>query len=491
MFNSSYNSLANYTLLDAGDARQLSHKLEVLFKVIERHYLEIGHDFLENDERSIALQEEMKSYVKKMNEIKALPLSFRLRVMDQFQQHYASFFDSEYVDLALKSYEIASKLILSRLHEPDFRMALLEVSISTLMLSTRHLLYRLKHHQAVGAEHLSIAYDLVGQVFQILTYLEDEDKARVNEFKTCLCWYEFLLRMDFFSKDDTEQDQVIKVLDQYIEDVKVTFYEAGDVLPQQLDHDVHRLYLQVFPAYPELLPQLAMKFEKQETQVDVIVLELTSFFDCICMAATHKETNVEIQRGCELIRRTLLSRMRKDTRRASSDSDVILDVNIGKAFMNKLFSEVKHVHTGELPDTWSVLDYSRSGASLKSTTHTKRLEKLTIGHLVGLRWIGGLKDMGYQLGFVRWYKHSESEDMIGIEFFKLAYYMKTALRANKKKTIVLQERNDSHVVWLPHANVVVGEKFLLRRRDGTQKVSVKEVLSSGDNYSRVHMIASE
>lgn len=493
MFDSPYDSLANYTNLNAGDPRQLSHKMEVLFKMIERHHAEIGHDFVAGDAPCVALQDEMKDYLKKMNEVEKLPLHFRIRVMDLFQQHYASYFDSDYVDLALESYHIATQLIVPHLQElnQQFHMALLEVSIASLTLSIRDLRQRFKKHRAVCKKNLTIIYALTDQIFQVITHLEAENKERIEVFKTCLCWHEFFLRMDFFSKDEDEQDQVIAVLARYIDQVHVSFYESGEMLPQQLDSDVHKLYLQVFPAYPELLPQLAMKFEKQETQIDVIILDLTKFFDCICIATMDKGSETTIQRGCELIRRTLLSRMRKDVRRGSSDSDVILDVSISKAFIHKLFSEVKHVHTEELPDTWSVIDYSRSGVSLKSTTHTKRLEKLTIGHLVGLRWIGGLKDMGYQLGFVRWYKHTDTEDMIGIEFFKRAYYMKPALRKNNKRTIMLQEKKDSHVVWLPHANVVVGDKLSLQQRDGMKKVQIKEVLSAGDNYSRVHIMDSE
>ena len=491
MFDSHYDSLAHCTGLDAGDPRKLSNKIEVLFKMTERHLSEVDGCFVDNKQCQ-ALREEMKDYLRKINEVESLPLHFRIRVMDIFQQHYASFFDSEYVTLALKSYQIASRLMVQKLFETgnEFHLALMEITIASLTMSIRDLRTKFKKYQTIDRQNPRIVYELVDHVFQSLTLLANVNSERVQVFKTCLCWYEFLLRMDFFSKDGKEQDQVIAVLNKYIHRVDVSFFESGDVLPQQLDSDIHKLYLQVFPSYPDLLPQLVMKFESHETQVDTIVLDLTNFFDRICMMVNKHGVSQHERRGCEMIRKTLLSRMRKEVRRESPDTDVILDNSITKAFVNKLFSEIKHVHTEELPDTWAVTDYSRSGVSLKSTAHTKRLNKVTIGHLVGLRWIGSLKGMGYQLGFVRWYKHTGQEEMIGIEFFKIGYYMKPGW-ADETRTIVLQEKKDPHVIWLPHVHASIGDTLLLQSREGDQTVYIKDKLLVGDNYTRVRIVSEE
>lgn len=448
------------------------------------------------------LQGDILNYVEYLNHIKNLPLDFRMHTLKSL--HEVRFLNDDIISAMFVSYRLSAELIVREVGLVKRSLATIVIlAIDALNLSILKLKRVLTVHHAPEAEDIRCVFYVTRLAMRALPKLEPKAGEYSKKLLLTLTWHELIRRLDFFSKERKTQFVLIQELERYIDNIQPALYFKGSVLPK-LGHK--HFFLQVFPDQSDHLSEVVTEFKEAVAQREMLLFSLHDFLDAVtdkkrqAKLSLHRQKETAFRKreqlqdvilGADMILKSLLVRLRHGMRREVQNTQVILqlDAALAMAQSRKSYHQDHHMNSvkeEELPNTWDVLNYSVRGARLCSREASVLPAELTLGALVGMRWVGDVS--GQVLGFVRWYKFQDNRYYVGIEFLGLACQLRRAVTM-QKKWIVLQEASKQGDVWFPDYWVEEGMAFIMPI-DGQQSIHcyVDKVLQRGVNYSRCKVV---
>ncbi|MDQ6962730.1 MAG: hypothetical protein Q9M28_09435 [Mariprofundaceae bacterium] len=481
---SDINSLASEhnADIDIGNTHALSSRIRIQFDIIQRE-LKLLPKLFDNTRKDCwKMREEIKKYLSMLNHQQDLPLYFRLEVMDFFQKYYASYFDSEYIIVALKSYQITIELLNSE--GMTYRLDILRIAIAAITITILDLKIHRQQYQPIEKKKGMLLYSVLHHVFPFIDFLDDKHAKDLELLGQKVCQYVLLQRMDFFSKDLNEQKLIVEKLNQYSGRISSHFYTKGEML--YLPTDQLHSYLAIYPQYPSTFTKVITKFKHETSQNNMILLDLNLFLDQIIHLSKDSPRQDE-RNTCKLIRDSLLRFSRTSPRQITEkDVNVFLDLDATTAFQNRrLFKRgCDHDTNKRLNANWQIIDYSKTGLSLKNKSQ-QHFDVFQKGLLVGVQWTEELSllDTKYQLGFLRWYKTKGDEEQIGIEFFKKAYMIRFAV-FHADESVVIQEKTNPNILWVPSPYMHLDDSVHIYENKNIYSYRIEQILETGLNFSR-------
>lgn len=482
------------TDLYIGNEKLLDNKLRYTFTAL----LNRIEDSSPTDHEAFdILQNELLSYLKNLNNIKDLPLQFRIHTLKSL--HHSHVLHDELISCMLMSYRVAVELIMRETgRSPRYFSDILGLSVDALNLSVVKLKRTLTKHHAPATEDIRCVFHIARLAMRVLPDIQKVNVDSAGKFLLTFTWHELIRRLDFFSKERKSQVVLIQELERYIEHIHPVLYLKGKKFST---HRERMIFLQVFPDQPDHLSEIVTGILGVAKR-DTILFSLNDFLDAVSQekrkaqaalkkkdhdfASQERESLLDVTMGAEMILKSLLLRLRHGMRRKVEDTQVILQLDAARAMAQSRSSyhddhRIESIREEEKTNSWDVLNYSVRGARLCSHVDTVLPNDLKLGALVGMRWIGEVA--GQVLGFIRWYKFQNNHYYIGIEFLGLACQLRKAVTM-QRTWIVLQEVKAPDKVWFPDYWVEEGVAFIMPI-DAQQSVHcyVDKIIQRGPNYS--------
>ncbi len=537
--------------LNLGRAELLSDALTLPFTDIDSR---LGHYVLgaTTDEKR-QLRRSMKNYLGRLNANPHIPLKFRLKVLNRFEQEL-DLFDADMTAAVLNAHKIGVALVqeAARLDQKYFPH-LVDMISHAIELAIKLLRIDLEHYRPPAIIVTRQFFELAKLGLEISTQLDPAHADKTARLQQAICKHEFLRRLDFFKHDQARQQMIWHELQYHIKAIQACFYRQGQDMP----HD-NRISLLINLNRPHENGQVIQQTNQQQAAFDCIAMPLDAFIARLGKGIRsvkqvlgdqqqqHKALHTEDALNSTMIGGTaillaLKSEKRHQARQSQNNIKVQLLEDLCSS-MIKAFSTPQDKNTdagNDVGATWTVVDITADGMCLErmhsTTQRAQPGEQLSrepdrqsggkigeqLGKMVGLHWrFAAIDDSNTppsaqqskiipaRLGFIRWVKeHKSGEQRIGIAFFqprpaqqRQAFILAKAivLGGNKdlqeKRTwpILIKPHKSSHIAIFPDRNIYKNMSFMVLQDDQhNQHFKVQQIMIAGANYTRCEIIPAK
>ncbi|MDQ6969470.1 MAG: hypothetical protein Q9M16_03050 [Mariprofundus sp.] len=537
--------------LNLGRAELLSDALTLPFTDIDSR---LGHYVLgaTTDEKR-QLRRSMKNYLGRLNANPHIPLKFRLKVLNRFEQEL-DLFDADMTAAVLNAHKIGVALVqeAARLDQKYFPH-LVDMISHAIELAIKLLRIDLEHYRPPAIIVTRQFFELAKLGLEISTQLDPAHADKTARLQQAVCKHEFLRRLDFFKHDQAHQQMIWHELQYHIKAIQACFYRKGQHIAS-----ANRITLFINLNRPHENGQLIQPSKQQQAAFDCIAMPLDAFIARLGKGIRsvkqvlddqqqqHKALHTEdalnsTMIGGIAILLALKSEKRHQARQSQKNIKVQLLENLCSSII-KAFPTPQDNNTdadNDVPASWTVVDITADGMCLerihsatqrpqpgseKSGEQSDRQSAGQIGELlgkmVGLHWSFAATDdsntppsaqqsetIPARLGFIRWVKeHKSGEQRIGIAFFQprpaqqQAFILAKAIvlggnqGLQQKRTwpILIKPQKTSHIAIFPDRNIYKNMSFMVLQDDHHhQPFKVRQIMIAGANYTRCEIIPAK
>jgi len=505
--------------LDLGKAELLTDALILPFTDIEGRLSQLA--LSTSDIEAKRMRKSMKSYLGRLNANPHIPLKFRLKVLNRFEQEL-NLFDGEMTAAVLNAHKIGVLLVQEKARsEADYYPVLIDMLANAIELSVKLLRLSLEQYRAQPILATRQFFDLARlglDVAAASTALPADSAARLYK---AVCSHELLRRLDFFAHPPAMQQRIWLELQHHIGVLTPSFLRQGS---SATDHTGPLLLTNLNrpndPAGMQLQLNGPLSF-------DAIVIPVHAFSQRLEMAAHHAtsilhqpsmqkqalHTEHELENtllGCSAILRALSGEQRHGERGPQVDARIVLHLDAVRAIRDAFSSgdgiEKKRPTTSPrgASNTWRIANLHKDGVCLERVDGGSI--PLIVGALVSLHWLlpddiaplpFSQEEPRIHLGMVRWIKAVKpGEQRLGIEFIGEGYHLALAVMpgggrdAEERRTwpVLLRQHQGKRSMILPETGIYRGMTLILSQagRQAPFKVSIVDEVAL--NHTRCHII---
>jgi len=488
---------------ELGSAKLLTHAITRPFADIENRLSRQWGARSEHDAEQ--LQSDMKAYLSLLNASPMIPLKFRLKVLNHFENEL-DLFDDQLAATLLDAYKIAAKMLQQAANrDPGYYPALIDVAVNAIEIAIHLFRLSLEIYQSPSILVIRRIFSLERLGLNALQAMpEGSEEARAH-IQHLVSWYELLKALDFFGKSPSEQKIIWQLLQKDAGELQPRFYQYQDAPPSRLPGKVFLLSNLSRPDQAPYITRLPKKFPG-----DVILIPMSHFLSH--MAEENKKAKI-LLRDEDLQRKVMSTE--DELQLTMIGSGLILDdLSIKKRAKRYQYHETRVYVSGDLHrvfagtgdagnmsgytftpfelnsgNTWLIADISKSGAGLMR--HYSSRTEIEIGAMAGLHW--PLHKGEPELGFIRWFREPKpGEQRLGIEFLRGHFRSINAsvagagaivsLKMIPPWPVIAERRLDSLRVFSPEKNIFAGSILNFSNTDHPGPYKVNHIIRTGPNY---------
>lgn len=511
--------------LELGRAELLTDALILPFTDIEGRLSQLA--FSANALEANNLRKSMKSYLGRLNSNPHIPLKFRLKVLNRFEQEL-DLFDGEMTAAVLNAHKIGVVLVQEKARSaPDYYPVLVDMVANAIELSVK--LLRLSLEQYHGQSILATRqfFDLARLGLDVAAASVDLPADSVSRLYKAICNHELLRKLDLFAHTPAMQQRIWLEMQYHVGLLTPCFFRQGSTPPAAC-------------TAPLLLTNLNRPNDPATTctelneppAFDAIMIPAGPFTERLEMAAHHASTVLhqpDMQKqtlhtehelentllGCRAILNALSGEKRSEEERGDRiNARVVLQLDAARAIRDAFHSDdgvEKKLTAAENSDhSWRIANLHTSGLCLERVN--AGAIPLIVGALVGLQWLlpeHDAPDLPFdqknpqcipplkRLGVVSWIKVVKpGEQQIGIAFLAEGYHLAVAVmpgggsdaEARRTWPVLLRQQERKRIMILPDPGIHRGMIFMLSQGERHAAFKVSDVEEVALNYTRSHII---
>jgi len=489
--------------LDLGKAELLTDALTLPFTDIEQRLNQyvVGVSAAETE----FLRKSMKNYLARLNSNPLIPLHFRLKVLNRFEEEL-ELFDAEMTAAVLNAHKIGVEMVQKAARgQPSYYQILVEMVASAIELAVRLLRHTLERYMSPSVLATRQVFELARLGLSVVPVLKEEaDKEKLRLFQT-ISNHEILRSLDFYGKSVEKQKMIWEELQHHVGLLRPRLCRKDDKVPDFKEQTL----LVTSLARPNDAAKVMDKLPSTLMN-DCIVIPLGEYVDRLIVAINRVERvlqSPELQKndlhtehslwttivGGNAMLDAMRTKERQSQRRDISGTRVILNWDIIKSFQDynaKLILNEYEFAPSEAINAkaWSITNLSNQGVGLERVEN-EPLSK-NVGSMVGISWIPHRGEP--MLGFVRWIKQPKSgEQRMGIEFFHDHYKLVrgaligTGEEGTRMRSwpLLIKPGKQHHFAMFPDPKIFKNMVFAISADGKSTHLKVKEVIDAGQNYS--------
>jgi len=456
------------------------------------------------------LRRKMKNYLDRLNANPLIPLNFRMKVLNQFEQEL-ELFDAEMTAAVLNAHKIGVDLVQKAAREESgYYTYLIDMVSNAIELAVKLLLLSLAQHRAPAVISTRQFFDLARLGLNVARVLDKRSHARQQRLYKAVCNYELLRALNFYGKTETQQKMTWEELQYHIGVLQPQFYRDGESPGEManksfLVSNINRPNepARFFNSLPDPLRHacIVIPMDAFMNRLDTALKRVKSVLENqdIQKKSLHTEDSLQTTLvGGSAILYALRNEKREDRSSDQPKAHVILEWDAARAFNSVFSSAAAWWGESDTADTsaWSVIHISNHGVDVERISS----EPLPyhIGSFVGLKWIPDAKQP--TLGFISWFKEVKpGECHIRIHFLKdqcqlaqaTIYAGDEALHSKRTWPILVKPGKSSIITIFPDPHIARKMVFVISRNDKNAYFKVKEVITSGPNATVCQMVRAK
>jgi len=489
--------------LELGKAELLTDALTLPFTNIEKRLNQYIAG--SSSDEKILLQKSIKSYLAKLNANPMIPLNYRLKVLGRFEQEL-ELFDAEMTAAVLNSHKIGVDLVRKAAkNEPSYYRILVDMVSNALELAVKMLRIGLEKYQSPAVLTTRQAFDLMRLGLSVIPALSTKDVSEKQRLFQAVSNHEMMRMLDFYSKTPHEQQVTWQELQHHTNILEPYFLRKTDKL-EKISGETFIITCCSRPNDPaKVTSSLPDKMNS-----DLIIMVADQFIDRLITALDRVETvlkNPALQRndlhteealngtiiGGNAILNTLRSRDRNADRKTYAGTRLVIEWDAAKALKEANTAQVLDEYEfapsdHSIPDTWSIVNISRSGVGLE------RLDDNTpttvVSSLIGMSWIPHNNEP--LLGIISWLKEVKlGEQRMGIHFFEQGFKLYQGMimggaaddaSLSRSWPVLVKPGKRHHTAVFPDCRIFKNMAFTLRQGGKGAYFKVIEISKTGANY---------
>lgn len=489
--------------LELGTAELLTDALILPYSNIEKQLAQFAISGSPDEVEH--LRKNMKNYLGRLNANPHIPLSFRMKVLNNFEREL-ELFDGEMTTAVLNAHKIAVDLVQKAARdEPSYYQYLVDMISNAIELAVKLLLISLQHYRAPAVITTRQFFELARLGLNVAGVLEKKLHAKKQRLWKAICDYELLRKLDFHDKTQLQQRKIWQELQSHINVLEPQFYRDGE----RLAETGNKLFLVTNINRPNE-PAETVDSLPDPLNKTCIIIPMDTFMDRLYTALKRVRSileNLDKQKidlhteealqttliGGSAIISTLRRTEHKDHSSRPSDAHIMLEWDVEKA-ISSAYSNAASKGKTETTDAeaWSVISVSDNGIDMERMSSAPLPHH--IGSLVGLMWDPNQKQPA--LGFVRRFVEVKpGEQRIEIEFFtdkcqlsKAAIYSGSGDLGSKRSwPVLIKPGTDSFTAIFPDPQISRKMVFSIFRDGKSAYFKVEKVVVSGPNASVCQM----
>ena len=483
--------------LQLGQAELLTDALTLPFSNIENRLAQFV--ISSSNEESEQLRRSMKQYLGRLNSNPLIPLQFRMKVLNRFEQQL-DLFDGDMTAAVLNSHKIAVEMVQKAARSNDsYYPILVDMLSNSIELALKLLQISLEKYQAPAIIATRQFFELARLGLGVAAALDHQHQIKVKRLHVAICKFELLRLLDFYGKTIEEQSQTWKELQFHIDCLQAYLCRSSE--PHQTFNGSRFLVSNL--NRPNDAAKVLTELPDQ-LDYDCILIPVDTLISRISLAVEHiqgllssKERQKDLYTeeamlttlvGGTAILNALKSGKRESNRRDVPETHISIEWNPGKA-LSLLDSDVDNRRPDNRTNQWLVINSNRKGACIERLS-SNSLEGY-VGCLIGLHWLP--ESELPRLAFIRWAKEVKSgEQRLGIEF------LQGRLQLVKGMILAGGENMDLNRSWpvlitaagkgfytalFPDNRIYRNMTFALMKDNKRAHYRISRIVKKGPNYS--------
>jgi len=492
--------------VDLGQAEMLTDALLHRFDDLEQRL----NTYIVGSAGGDKLRKNMQAYLSRLNSNTLIPLHFRLKVLNRFEEQL-DLFDAEMTAAILNAHKIGIDMVQKEAQEePSYYPVLVNMVSHAIELAGRLMRDILGSYQVPAVITIRQVFDLMRLGLVILPELAAESEDERKRFYTSIVRYEVLRNLDFFSKTKEQQLMMMDELEHHVDKLKPHYLAKGAT--RSLEMKGFSLLVTNL-SRPHDTGQV-MPFPPQTVATDYLIVPMDDFIDKLVLSIDRAEKvlknpvlqskDIQIEKSLATTvvgGNAMLDALRTKSRDSERQEYGNAKLSVGWTLLKSMAdSEEKDEVSGELisgeedlsllagKGAWTVMNISKQGQAIERLSDDDL--PLGVGSLVGLHWLPHRGEP--QFGFIRWIKFPKlGEQQLGLEFYLQEYVSVPAVMLSvgdtkKNRTwsvLATFEQDGEHTLIFPDITIFKGMVISIvdDKRGGYFKVAT--VQKVGPNYS--------
>ena len=482
--------------LELGKAELLTDAITLPFTDIESRLNRYAINSSPDEQKQ--LRSSMKSYLGRLNSNPLIPLNFRLKVLQRFEQEI-NLFDAEMTAAVLNAHKIAIELVQKEArNNPRYYAPLVEMIANAVELALKILQLTLAQYRATPVIATRQFFELARLGLDVAESLDETLASNAERLVLAIAQHELLRAIDLYSKTPEQQQLVLRELAFHLPALQAKLCHKQKAV-SRLDGPFLLTNMSRPNDPPALMQQLqgSLPFDAIVLPVSELIKRLTTAVEHVqSLQANRDRQKSELHTedamqttliGGGAILQALNNRTERVEREAKPTNRLQLQWDCAKAFIE---SGRGRQESGEVDASkaWSIINLGSSGACIESLHECGEAD--IVGSMLGLQWPPASERP--VLGFVRWMKLGRGGQQLGIEFFKQPVKLLHASiesgseEMNNKRSwpVLIQPGKGSLTVWFPEHRIYRNMVFAINSKDEKLYFKVLEVSEQGPNYSR-------
>ena len=477
-----------------------------------------------SSEQGEQLRKSMKHYLGRLNSNPLIPLQFRMKVLNRFEQDLG-LFDGEMTAAVLNSHKIAVEMVQKAARSNKAYYAdLVEMLSNSIELALKLLLIAQEKYQAPAIIATRQFFELARLGLSVASAMEQQQQVGLKRLHKAICEFELLRKLDFYGKTGEQQQLTWKELHYHLDSLQAHLCRRGSPHPsfngsRFLVTNLNRPNdtAMVLSELPELL-----EYDCILIPIDMLVSRVSTAVEHIQTILSSQERRQELFTeeamlttlvGGKAILKALKTTSRESQRSDFSEGQFLLEWDAARA-LNRLGEAIRsngHIAaSSQLRQTaWQIHDISDQGACIVKTE--QRCTHDHVGKLIGLTLCPKQSDTHidspkieafgqslFKLGFVRWAKEIKTgEQRLGIEFLQGRLQLVNGLMLAGGDNMELKRSwpvlitaagMGNHTALFPDPRVYRNMTFGLLKDEQQVHYRIKQVLHKGVNYSLCNIV---
>jgi len=503
--------------IELGQAEMLTDALLTKFDDLEQRL----NTYISGSSGGDVLRKQMQAYLSRINSNVLIPLHFRLKVLNRFEEQL-DLFDAEMTAAVLNAHKIGIDMVQKEaLKEPSYYRILVDMVSQAIELAGTLMRDILGSYQAPPIITVRQVFDLMRLGLAVVKEIPGDAEKETKRLYMAIVRYELLRNLDFFSKTKPEQNMMMDELQHHIGILTPYLVKKGELRrPEVKGYSLLVTNLSRPNDTAQVIP-----FLPEASVTDVLVVPMDDFLDRLVTAIDRaekvmksavlqsKELQVEHSLkttvvGGNAILDALRTKSRDAVRQEYGNAKLVVGWSLTQSISDiqddddskSAIFEQQAVDTPKRVPTlgnWTVMNVSREGLAIERLSNLE--PERGVGSMVGLHW---KPHRGEPLfGFIRWIRYPKlGEQQIGLEFYLRNYVPVRAVMLSigdskvKRAWSVLAtfEKDGEHTIVFPDTTVFKGMVFSVSDDSYGGFFKVILVESVGPNYSICNVrIASE
>jgi len=494
---------------DLGQAEMLTDALLHRFDDLEQRL----NTYIVGSAGGNKLRKNMQAYLSRLNSNTLIPLHFRLKVLNRFEEQL-DLFDAEMTAAVLNAHKIGIDMVQKEAQEEaSYYPVLVNMVSHAIELAGRLMRDILGGYQVPAVITIRQVFDLMRLGLVILPELSAESEKERNRFYVSIVRYEILRNLDFFSKTKEQQLMMMDELEHHVHKLEPHYLAKGAT--RSLEMKGYSLLVTNL-SRPHDTGQV-MPFPPQTAATDYLIIPMDDFIDKLVLSIDRAEKvlknpvlqskDIQIEKslattvvGGNAMLDALRTKSRDSERQEYGNAKLHVGWTLLKSMAEAEEQEDEEGLSGELisgeedlslitgKGSWTVMNISKQGQAVERLSDEAL--PLGVGALVGLHWQPHRGEPKF--AFIRWIKFPKlGEQQLGAEFYLQDYVSVPAVMLSvgdtkKNRTwsvLATFEEDGEHTLVFPDTTIFKGMVISIVDKERGGYFKVATIQKVGPNYS--------